>query len=103
MLTCVFVNIGERLRALRHLVTPPMSLRELARIIGVSPAYPGLIESRKEADIGATVAVSIAKTFGATVGYLVTGDGKPPTRKQAEAAVAQARAEQGPDTERAAS
>ncbi len=68
-----------------------MALRELARIIDVSPAYPGLIERGERPEIGSGVAAGIARTFGATIDYLVVGAGEPPTPDQAAAAVASAR------------
>ena len=85
------MTIGERLRLLVALV-PGLSLRELAGLIGVSPAYPSLIASGVRGNISTNIARDIARVFGTTTDFIVSGIGIAPTAAEAMQAVEAARA-----------
>lgn len=91
MLTCVVVStLAERLKLLVSLVDD-LSLRELARLIDVSESYPALIASGDRPKIRSDIAVAIARLFDTTLDFVVSGEGEPPTKDVATAAVARAR------------
>lgn len=68
-----------------------ISLRELARLAGVSAGYPAHVESGFVAHPGTDTSLRIAKTLGCSLEYLLTGTGEPPTAEQILAAVEVAR------------
>lgn len=85
------MTLAERLRLLCSLV-PGLSLRELAGLIGVSPAYPSLIASGARPNIRTDIAANLARVFGTTTDFVVSGIGDPPSAEHALAAVEEARA-----------
>jgi transcriptional regulator with XRE-family HTH domain len=85
----VAATLANRLRELR--TQTDLSCRELALIIDSSPAYPSLIEAGKRPRIGAGLAGEIARVFGTTIDYLVSGVGRPPAKETLQKAVARAR------------
>lgn len=70
-----------------------MSQRELAKLAGVSPAYPGIIERNpKEPEVSGHIATRLARVFGCSIPYLLDGEEPAPTEDSVRAAVAESRA-----------
>jgi transcriptional regulator with XRE-family HTH domain len=84
------VSLASTLKSLVALA-PNLSLRELARIADVSDAYPSLIASGERERIGTDVAQKLAAVLGTTIDYLVSGNGRPPSKARVGAAVTAAR------------
>lgn len=87
--------IGERIRYLRMLCED-LRGRELDRLAGRSPGHTTLIEDRAGSDVFAAVCLAYARVLGASLDWLIAGDGDAPTRAQVKAAVAKARAKPMP-------
>jgi transcriptional regulator with XRE-family HTH domain len=65
-------EIGQRIRELRGF---HMTQEDFAKAIGVSQGYLSYIE-RGEKEIGAEILLNIAREFGRSVEWLLTGDDK---------------------------
>jgi transcriptional regulator with XRE-family HTH domain len=90
-MTADISGAGLRLRKLREMAG--ISPRDLADLVGVSPGYPGHIESgRRRGRLGAEIAPKFAAVLGCTFEYLVFGTEPEPTKEQVQAAVTAARA-----------
>jgi len=82
-------GIGKRLEAARELAG--ISARELDKLIGVSPGYCSRIESGDRPDPGSMVSERIARVFGLSLDWLISGVGPSPTVRTVAAAVAKSR------------
>ena len=84
-------TFGARLQAAR-LLAPDLSARELDRLAHTTEGHAGAVEGGAyEPKIGN--ASAWAAVLGASLDWLVDGQGEPPTAKEVAAAVALARAE----------
>ena len=68
------------------------SAREIDRLAGRTENQFALIISRKQRSLRGDIATIYARVFGCSVGYLLAGEGEPPTREQVAAAIERARA-----------
>lgn len=65
-----------------------LSVSELARIAGLkSPSHIGLIEREERTGIAVQTALALSKTLGATVEWLVDGEGSEPTEDEVKRAI----------------
>jgi len=84
-------GLASRLMILRGLAGG-MSLRDFAELAEVSPSYPGHIErSQKDVDVSSQIAMRMARVFGCSIPYLLTGEGGPPPESEVREAVERAR------------
>lgn len=84
-------TLGKRLLRLR--TKAGLSVSELARVAGLkSPSHVGLIERGERDRIAADTALALAKTLGASVEWLVNGEGAEPTEDAVRAAITAAQA-----------
>lgn len=68
-----------------------LSVSELARIAGLkSPSHIGLIEREERREIAVQTALALSRTLGATVEWLVEGDGDEPSEDAVKLAVSRA-------------
>lgn len=82
----------ERLAALRRIAG--LGTLETDQLAGLSRGYTGRIESSAgRKNISLDTLRAICGVFGCSVGYLVDGEGKPPSEAQIKKAVAKARRE----------
>ena len=81
-------EIGGRLHDLR--ARAGMSARELDRLAGLTQGHVSHIESTK-GSVTSTTLVAIAAVFGASLDWLVLGDGAPPGDDELATAVEGAR------------
>jgi transcriptional regulator with XRE-family HTH domain len=86
-------TVGKRLLYLRTVAD--LSGSELARLAGISRAYPSALERGSGKSTGARMAhdlaARIASVFGAKTEWFATGAGKPPSEQTIRRAVSRAR------------
>jgi transcriptional regulator with XRE-family HTH domain len=85
------MTFAERLKFARLLTG--LSARRLAELAGVSPGYPGHLESGRRQNPPSAALSDIARVLGTTMDWLLNGAGAAPTEAEANAAVAAAEAE----------
>jgi hypothetical protein len=80
-----------------------LSARQTDDLAGKAPGHVAMLEARPHVDLYVSTALAYARIFGATLDYLATGAGRPPTEAQLREAVAAARslAQHRPATVRA--
>lgn len=81
---------AERVKALR--VQAGLTQRELDVLSGICVSHTSMIECGLRQNITADTARGLARATGATLDWLLSGAGDPPTDEQVSAAVAAARA-----------
>lgn len=84
-------GFSARVRAARNLA-PHLSQRELDRLAGLTPGHTSAIEAGRRANVGIRIATEIARVLGASLDWLVRGEGEGPTREAVAGAVSLARA-----------
>jgi transcriptional regulator with XRE-family HTH domain len=85
-------NVGQRLLWLRQVAG--ISGSEVARLAGVSRAYPNALERGKlgrGSRIGLGPASKIAGVFGVSTDWFALGEGSPPSEQTIKRAVSRAR------------
>ena len=82
------VNISDRIMKLRGMVEG-LSLRELSGLAELYQTHAALIENGR--GVSTETAVKLARVFGVTTDWLLTGEGKSPRRDDVRAAVKRAR------------
>lgn len=91
-------TFGARVAHLRALVPSPsdpdepMSCSQLDRLAGLHRGHVWQIEQGEGANPKAATVVALATALGCTVGWLLAGEGAPPTADDVRAAVERARA-----------
>lgn len=83
-------SIGDRLLKLRTMAGA--GSRELSRVVGASPAIVFHLEHGLIATPGSALAIRLARALGASVEYLVLGEGDPPDADNVVSAWARASA-----------
>lgn len=83
------MTLADRLRQLREIAGIP--LRELDRLAGLSEGHCWLIEDGQRPNLEIRTIEALAKTLGATVGWLASGEGRAPAKTKIAAAVGRAR------------
>ena len=82
-------TLGKRVLRLR--TKAGLSVSELARIAGLkSPSHIGLIEREERTWIAVQTALALSRALGATVEWLVDGDGVEPTEDDVKRAIERA-------------
>lgn len=66
------------------------SREHLSRLCGLTPSHIGLMVAGRNQNVRGDVAARIAKVFGCSLEWLITGEGPPPTVVAVKAAVAAA-------------
>jgi transcriptional regulator with XRE-family HTH domain len=84
----VMKGFGTRLKYLRDL--SGLSARALDRLAKAPRGYTSLIETGERPKIGADVAEGYAEALGASLDWLISGHGKPPSKETVRSAVARA-------------
>lgn len=82
----VDMHVGQRVRELRE--RAGLSRRRLDKLSGFSSGFVQQVEKGK--GLGSDSAKEIARVFGATLDWLIAGEGDPPTQRQIDRAVAEA-------------
>jgi transcriptional regulator with XRE-family HTH domain len=85
------MTFAERLKFARQLTG--LSARRLAELAGVSPGYPGHLETGRRQNPPSAALSDIARVLGTTMDWLLNGVGEAPTEEAAKAAVALAESE----------
>lgn len=85
------MTFAERLKFARQLTG--LSARRLAELAGVSPGYPGHLETGRRQNPPSAALSDIARVLGTTMDWLLNGVGAAPTEAGSKAAVAAAEAE----------
>jgi transcriptional regulator with XRE-family HTH domain len=84
-------TLGKRLLRLR--TKAGVGVSDLAKIAGLkSPSHIGLIERGVRKDIAASTALALARVLGASVEWLVSGEGDEPSEAVVKAAIGTAQA-----------
>jgi transcriptional regulator with XRE-family HTH domain len=82
-------DVGTRVAELRELAG--LSARELSILAGLSPSMVGHIEAGRVQQPGADTVSQLAEVMGASLSYLIKGEGKAPSKGKCAAAVSTAR------------
>lgn len=82
------MSLASRLRTLREIAG--VSAREASALSGLSPSHVALLETDRHRATTDTVA-AIARAFGVSIDWLVTGNDKAPTARAVRASVDAAR------------
>lgn len=83
---------GERVREARELLDPKLSTKELDRLAGFTEGLVWSLEKSGGTNAEASTLKEIARVLGISLDYLILGEGEPPTAESVRAAVEIARA-----------
>ena len=79
-------TLADRLRLVRSY--SEASARKISAVAGLSPSHVGYLETTAHANPEARTLEALARVFGVTVGWLLNGEGKPPTAEGVRRSVA---------------
>ena len=82
--------VPERIALARSLAGIPRS--DLDALAGLGRGHVSMIETGRRPNLEAKTAVALASVLGVTTDWLLTGEGKAPTKRAVHAAVERARA-----------
>lgn len=82
-------SVGDRLRAMREQTDE--SARGLAGLAGLARSHVGLIENGTVDNPSGSTVLALARVLGCTAGWLLNGEGRPPSGKRVREAVADAK------------
>lgn len=82
-------SVGVRLQELREAAELPA--REVDRLADIREGHTSLIETGVVKDVRGTTLSKLAKTFGASLHWLIDGEGEPPTDRTMRVALDVAR------------
>jgi transcriptional regulator with XRE-family HTH domain len=82
-------TLRTRLRTAREIAG--VSARELDRLAGLGEAHTSMIEAGDRVSIETNTAVKLCTALGASLDWLLRGQGKPPTSKEVRIAIANSR------------
>lgn len=73
-------TLAERLRLARGYTG--LSARKISALAGLAPSHVGYLETTAGANPEVKTIAAIARVFGVTTGWLMSGEGKDPTERQ---------------------
>lgn len=86
----VTMSFSERLKQVRALAPPGTSARTVDRLAGLTPGHTSLIEGGLRLNVEARTAEALARVFGVSLDWLISGIGDAPSARRVRAALSKA-------------
>ena len=87
-------TLAERLKWAREAVDEGLSAREVDRVAGLHHGHTWAIESGARTNIESATSLALARVFGVSLDWLLTGSGSVPIMSSVASAFERARSEQ---------